>query len=71
MLESNGFLLQGLQLINNNYSVEIFSIKASLTIGQGSVCAIAFLDKNGLPVAASVALRYDNGNEGALTIKFF
>ena len=57
ILESNGFFLQELQLINN--SVEIFSIKSSLTIGQGSVCAIAFLDEKGHPVAVSMALRYD------------
>ena len=42
-----------------NNSVDLFSIKASLTIGQDSVCAIVFLDQNGHPVVASVPLRYE------------
>ena len=55
IIESNGFLLQGLQFVSN--SVELFSIKTQLTVGQGSVCAIVFLDRNGYPVAASMSHR--------------
>lgn len=60
VLESNGFLLQGLQFMDS--LVQLFSINTSLTIDQDSVCAIVLLDQGGHPVAASVALRYDSGN---------
>ena len=55
LLEISGFLLQGLQLVNN--SAEFFSFTSSLTVGPGSVCAIVFLDRNAYPVAASSPLR--------------
>ena len=53
--ESTGFLLQGLQFINN--SVDLISINSALTVGPGSVCAIVFLDRNRYPVATSLPLR--------------
>lgn len=55
-LVTNGFLFQELPLSNN--SVELFSMKANLIVGDGSVCALVFLNGNKIPVAVSAPLRY-------------
>lgn len=54
-IQSDGYQLQGFPFVNN--SVKMFSIKAALTVEQGSVCALVFLDRNKKPVAISTPIR--------------